>query len=274
LIITKQSGEAIDVAAIARSPMIYLDNWALSGVFANDRVRQQRLLNTLNKRGTLFLSWANVMELPAYSPIRTLFDGIGENWYPLEWSPFSCMRKEEQISPGDNSPALSASLLETYYPFVHQRVCSLSELLDLSRKYGARVQAARNKIKEAVQRLINLVKSVGAKDPSWIENEFPPISFNPQQPTRYVFTHLMRALAAERGFTFTANDGMDLVHTVVPVAYADFVLLDKSWTQRVRCLSMPGRAVYAFYEAEVDQFLDALESLEIRQTRSHEPAHK
>lgn len=250
--------------AIARSPMIYLDNWALSGVFANDVARQKRLLCTLQKRGTLLLSWANIMELPAYAPIRTLFDGIGANWYPLEWNFFSCMRKEEQQAPRHNSPSLSTNLLATYYPFVHERVCSLTELLRLISKCPTSFQAARNKIKDAVQSLVNLVKSAFLKDPNWIDKEFPPVAFYALQPTRYVFNRLMRALAAERGFTFTANDGLDLIHTVVPVAYADFVLLDKTWTQRVRALSMPGRAVHAFYEAEVDHFLNALESWAIR----------
>lgn len=261
LIVSRQNGELIDVAAIARSPMIYLDNWALSGVFANDRARQRRLLDALQKRGTLLVSWANIMELPAYPPIRALFDGIGANWYPLEWNFFLCIRKEEQLSPGQNSPALGTGLLETYYPFVHESVYSLGELLSLTGKYRERVEAARNKIKDAVQSLVNLVKSTYSKDPNWLDKEFPSIPLNPQKPTRYVLNHLMRALASESGFTFTANDGMDLVHTVVPVAYADFVLLDKSWTRRVRSLPMVGRNVYAFYEAEIDQFLDGLDSL-------------
>jgi hypothetical protein len=137
----------------------------------------------------------------------------------------------------------------------------LSSLIDLIGENRVSARAAREEIKDAIQGLVNVIKSSCSKDANSIEKEFPLIPFSAEQPTRYVFTHLMRALASERGYTFTPNDGMDLVHTVVPVAYADFVLLDKSWTGRVRSLSMPGRAVYAFYEAEIDQFLDALEQV-------------
>jgi hypothetical protein len=137
----------------------------------------------------------------------------------------------------------------------------LSSFTDLSRKYPSRVQAARQTIKDAVQRLVSAVKSGCSKDANWIEKTYPLIPFNAQHPAHYVFVQLMRALASESGFTFTPNDGMDLVHTVVPVAYADFVLLDRSWAHRVRSLSMPGRRVYAFYEPEIDQFLDALEQV-------------
>jgi hypothetical protein len=78
-----------------------------------------------------------------------------------------------------------------------------------------------------------------------------------------VFTELLRALASEKGFKFTANDGIDLLHAGVPVAYGDFVLLDKSWTRRVRALMMPGHPLYAFAEPELDSFLDAFEDCEI-----------
>jgi hypothetical protein len=85
------------------------------------------------------------------------------------------------------------------------------------------------------------------------------LPFNPQRPAAFVFNELVRILAAERGFTFTLNDAKDLFHATVPVAYSDFVLLDKYWTPRVRKIVMPDRKSFAFSEPELDEFLDAFE---------------
>jgi hypothetical protein len=137
-------------------------------------------------------------------------------------------------------------------------------VLDLLRQdNGAKAHAGQDQIKVTVRRFIDEVKQGHSKDPNWLEEKYPALPFDPQRPAVFVLGELVRALASEHGFTFTPNDGMDLFHATVPVAYSDLVLLDKSWTQRVRAIAMPGRQLYAFSEPELDQFLDVFEQCEM-----------
>ena len=269
LITSRQSDGVIDLELQTRQPTVYLDNWAMARALARDDSRRTRFLDAFKTRGTLFFSWANVLELgdsifSRSAPIRILFDGIGEHWFPIEWNPFACIRKEIAHVSGANSPALSESFLRAYYPQIHGRVLTLSAVLDLLRQdNGAKAHAGQDQIKVTVRRFIDEVKQGHSKDPNWLEEKYPALPFDPQRPAVFVLGELVRALASEHGFTFTPNDGMDLFHATVPVAYSDLVLLDKSWTQRVRAIAMPGRQLYAFSEPELDQFLDVFEQCEM-----------
>lgn len=260
MIISRQSDGVIDLELHTRPPMVYLDNWAMSRELTNNGPRRKRFIATFSLKGTLLFSWANVLELPRYKPIRTLFDGVGEHWFPLEWNPFACMRKEIAQTPGGNPPVLSETFVQAYYPYIHGQPLTLSFVLDLLQQDSG-ATARRDKIKGTVKQFVDDVKRDHSTDPGWLDKKYPVLPFDPQRPTLFVFTQLLRALALERGFTFTPNDGMDLFHTAVPVAYSDFVLLDKAWTHRARAITMPGRQFYAFYDA--DQFLDAFENCKI-----------
>ncbi len=47
--------------------------------------------------------------------------------------------------------------------------------------------------------------------------------------TRYILAEVHRQLLMDVDVHFTKNDAIDLLHTVVPAAYCDYVLLDKRW---------------------------------------------
>jgi len=269
LIVRTNPGGVFDLEVRARQPTVYLDNWALSRALAVDETRRERFLETFKTKGTLLFSWVNVMELGnsifnRSAPIRLLLDGIGEQWFPIESNPFASIKKENSQQGAANSPAFSETLIRAYYPHVHGGVLTLSSVFDLLRHdNGAKARGAQQQLKATVQQFIDEIKQGQRLDPTWLDKRYPALAFDPQRPTLFVFTELLRGLASERGFTFTPNDGIDLFHATVPVAYSDFVLLDRSWTRRVRALSMPGRALYAFAEPELDGFLDAFERCEI-----------
>jgi len=108
----------------------------MSRVFAIDSPRRKRFIEIFKVKGTLLFSWANIVELPHYEPIRVLFEGVGEHWFPLEWNPFACMRREIAQMPGGNTPALSETFIHAYYPHIHGKKLTLSSVLDLLRNDG------------------------------------------------------------------------------------------------------------------------------------------
>jgi len=179
-------------------------------------------------------------------------------------NPFATIEKENAHPKGANSPAFSESLLAAYYPHVHGASVTLSSVFDLlQHDKGAKAKETQQEVKSVSRQLIDKIKRRDKLGQDWLDKQYPHLPFDPRRPTLFVFTELLRALASEKGLAFTPNDGIDLLHASVPTAYGDFVLLDKSWTRRVRDLKMPGHLLYAFAEPELDSFLDAFEECEI-----------
>lgn len=212
MITISESDGVLDIQLHVRPPMVYLDNWAISRVLANDGPRRERFIEIFRSKGTLLFSWANVIELPLYENIPVLLDGVGENWFPVEWNPFACMRKENAQDAGGNTPALSETFVLAYSPHIHGERLTLSSMLELLRSDDPKPRRAM--IKKAAKQMVDDVKSFHAADPHWLDREHPALPFDPKRPTQYVFTQLLRMLALEP--TFSLNDGMDLFHATVP----------------------------------------------------------
>ena len=51
--------------------------------------------------------------------------------------------------------------------------------------------------------------------------------------TPIVLREVVAGLMRDKGAAITPNDAMDFFHTIVPVAYCDFVLLDGRWRDQV-----------------------------------------
>ena len=63
----------------------------------------------------------------------------------------------------------------------------------------------------------------------------------------------------------TPNDGVDFMHATVAGGWADFVLLDRQWKQRLLAVAHPKSYRWVFYRNELDAFLEAFDTCTIRQ---------
>ena len=52
---------------------------------------------------------------------------------------------------------------------------------------------------------------------------------SPQRLTRLLLTEVLRSPILNQQMNLSENDGIDYLHTVVPTAYSDIVLLDRRW---------------------------------------------
>lgn len=76
-------------------------------------------------------------------------------------------------------------------------------------------------------------------------------------------------IALNEGMKMTSQEWLDVAHTVVPVAYLDFVLLDKRWCEFVRQLRLPKNEIACVYNrSQLDRFLEAVNSFNDRTTSS------
>jgi hypothetical protein len=81
---------------------------------------------------------------------------------------------------------------------------------------------------------------------------------NLNRPAEYVFNGF-RQLIQKENFKIDTNDPLDFLHAVVPLAYADFVLLDKHWADLANKLKIPSPRVQIYSSKQVDKFIEDLE---------------
>lgn len=90
-----------------------------------------------------------------------------------------------------------------------------------------------------------------------------------QRGTRYILRELIRTLLVDQGVKISRNHAIDFMHAVVPLAYCEFVLLDKHWETQTRLvrfrlkksgLSVPLAEAYSEGENGIERFLQALEN--------------
>lgn len=243
------------VDAAIRPPSIYLDHWALRH-FSSDSKLRQRFLACLRTKGTLLFSWANALEVShntgtSADNIRCFLTDIGEHWFPVEINPIKVIKNE--AVPGNSNPCFAASFLEAYYPHIHNGHLSLNTIVDLTQdeeiKFAA--QESLGKLKSCIGKLFNRWRSEKM-------DGMETFAFSPDRPAQYVFNGV-RQLIQKENFKIDTNDPLDFLHAVTPLAYADFVLLDKHWADLAKKLKIPSPRVQVYSFKRVDQFIEDLE---------------
>lgn len=68
-----------------------------------------------------------------------------------------------------------------------------------------------------------------------------------------------RQLIQKERFKIKENDALDFLHAAVPIAYGDFVLLDKHWADLTQKLKLSPDYVKMYSPRRVETFLENLE---------------
>ena len=98
-------------------------------------------------------------------------------------------------------------------------------------------------------------------DPEWMERNYPVLAFNQSFPASFVFVNLNRTLILEaKSHQLKKGDGIDFSHAVMASAFATFGAIDKHWKRRIEALPKPNQLARIYYEPELDQMLDDIET--------------
>lgn len=252
--------ETHTVDAIPRPPLIYLDHWALRYI-SDDSSSRERVREVFEKKGTLLFSWANVLEVAANSgaslkAIQFFLSEIGEHWFPVEFNPFEVIRREKAFTHGNSNPCCASGFLKAYYPHISDGPLSLRTVCDLTQD-STFSPAYR-------QEMENLQKEILKTFRFWRSEKLKSgdiAHFDPNRPTVYVVDGFRRLIQKET-FKIGDNDAIDFLHSTVPVAYSDFVLLDGRWADLAGKLKLPLACVRVYSPRQVERFLEDLEQFE------------
>ncbi len=262
------------------SPTVYLDHWALQAFCENQQLGA-RLTAALELRGgTLALSWANLAEfikVTRQQHIRQAEDLVEANLprlFFLEADPFVVIDREAEVRAG--GPLLAAP---------HSDGKLLKEFFLQSKPVPPKVFTARDLFtwpqdQELVQRMdefkhtfcgrVQMLRGA-LKDGSQFgrDVERSPRVPEGQRGTAVILRELLRPLIVDNKKTISGNDAIDLLHAVVPIAYCNWVLLDKYWETQINSvrsrfrrtgISVPIANVFSGKPNGVERFICELES--------------
>lgn len=267
----------LEVGQIDISPSIYLDHWALR-MFSESRALADLLTKALEQRnGTLNLSWLNLAEFTKVMveeqarKAETLLEKILPNIFFLEVDFGEVIRREDYLLAG-GKPIPPHADLELLRMFSQMKTNSLNLFTahDLFKAIQDQVVARFDGLADTGIDRIEVLREKYANDPEF-QSAVKRLPSGPliQRGTRFLLREFVRALVVDRGTKITRNQVIDLFHAVVPIAYCDFVLLDKYWeTQLVRVRSrfekarmpVPCARVFSGKRGGVNRFLSELES--------------
>lgn len=253
-----------------KSPIIYLDHWAVAKIAANPGWRN-RFSEALYKHdGTLLFSLLNIVELArhinAQPNVKLLLDGVGTQWCFIDVNAPAVIEREEKWVPSEMPPCFNEAGIRSYYPYIHEGPLTLSKIVDLISGQKVRYDDIYARLDESVQQMTNVQNAIKTNDPRINPDAYKPGAFNPEQPTKYVYHSFMRGTLWS-SLKLTRNHIADLQHATVALAYADFIFLDGHWYQQALNLlkELPNLKSRIFRDSpdEMERFFGAFKNVQI-----------
>ena len=271
--------EMFGMKASVNGLTVFLDNFAVIGLAKGDPDRRRRFIASLNRGVDVLFSGSNAAELSgpqgdSFVAIREFLDEIGTRWFPVEFDPYECVKREQQLQ---GLPFFDERLLKT---FTAERLRRSPEIkiADLPASLPSDffrlglfmdwLAPQRDKIIDGKRQMgLRLRDDIMAhwaeyrKNPGWLDAKLPELPFRVDRPGTYVYGNLLRLLVREaKGRTIMPNDGIDFGQAVIGTAYASIATLDKHWKRRVEAiLPKPNRLARIYYQPELDKMVRDIE---------------
>jgi hypothetical protein len=273
--------ELFGMTASVNGLAVFLDNFAIISLAKGDSNRRRRFIATLNRGVDVLFSVSNAAELSgpqgdSFITIREFLDEIGTRWFPMEFDPYECIKRERQLQ---NLPFFCERLLKT---FTAERLRRSPEIkiADLPASLPSDffrlglfmdwLAPRRDQIIDGKRQMgLSLRDQIMAhwaeyrKDPGWLDAKLPELPLTVDRPATYLYGNLLRLLVREaKSRMIMPNDGVDFSHAVIGTAYASIATLDKHWKQRVETI-LPKASGLAriYYQPELDKMVRDIERL-------------
>lgn len=246
-------------------PTVYLDYCVIGDLARNAFMGADFRDHLLDKGGTLYLSWAHLVELfglgagPRYNSIRNYLASFGRSFVLIDSDASAVIRRESEWNPGKQNPAIDEDfcrcLVQSWNGLTDLNVGVLLEVDDnpeFFKKHQEMHRQHKNKLKQTFDAERNRYRTdrEARRILDTARDVYTPGTFL----TRYIFQQITRECVVTNE-EFNASDGLDFEHCVVSVAYCDFVALDQKWTRRCKQIDLPPTAAKVFSIKETESLL-------------------
>jgi hypothetical protein len=260
--VTLGDNDAYFVKMGMKSPIVYLDHWAVAKISGNP-VWRSRFIKALNKKGgTLLFSYLNIVELgrhlKAQPNVKVFLEEVGTHWCFIDVDAPAVIEREGKSVSSQMPPCFDERGLNSYYPYIHEGPLTLGKIVELVGVQKDRCDAIYARSDEIVAQLTAIQAAIKRGDPNINPDAYRSGGLDPKRPTRYVYYSLMRS-TLHGNLVITRNHVCDLLHATAALSQADFILLDKHWCQQAKDLlkELPNIQHRVFKDSpeEMDRFL-------------------
>jgi hypothetical protein len=268
----------ISIEQVTSRPSVYLDQWMWC-LLSEDSALRNRFIKTADDiNATVMYSIATLIELALIEDKKQL-DAIHQVIDSLDYgfsdsNPSRVIKKEEEleISGGGAfrgvNPCCDLELIKNYFLYRMDplKPFQLSAILPI-----LKADVESGKFRAMGQGFEDLTPIVlnARNDPETLcrakKRHSKKELFRKHMPyTKDIYRLAIDFVIVNENMKMSSNEWLDLLHTIVPVAYFDFVTLDKRWCHFIRTISplSPPDIAHIFSPREIDNLLINIEGFE------------
>jgi hypothetical protein len=236
----------IEIQEHFRSPMVYLDHWALNDLSLNTAYRD-RFIKIMNERGgTLRLSVVNIVEISKQgdkNQVKSILDMIRdiEDCGLINMDPRDVIRKENALISNPSlimavkNPSAEIEIVAAYLVARNRPVrWHVADIISaaISQPPSKSMSESSTKFLTDMKRLLRK----GRSDPAYrkkASERFKKLKLQGpkyQTATREIWVMAIDFVLKNKGMKMSNySEWQDLFHVIVPVSYCDIVMIDKRW---------------------------------------------
>jgi hypothetical protein len=256
-----------------QNPAVYLDFCALRAIAEQPELSARFIAVMRRARATLLVSMFTIHEFSLLTDPRhaiaadALLHELFMHIYFFNCEPFTVIAAEDAKA---SAPHGDADFFKDTLLHVTQQEPGKLNLATTFSGHSADSRPVIDQFGQTIRHSFELLQQRLATSPTARRNADNALAWlvgDRMMATKALLTCLIKPLHDDR--LPTANDAIDLMHAVVPSAYAEFVVLDRRWasavlqaTQRMRRAGMRAKVAQAFSTRRngIQEFLSALES--------------
>jgi len=260
---------AVEIQIVLPSPTIYLDYGVIGKLAGTDQ--GARLRERISDNGTLYFSWAHLIELfslgngPTFDRIVKYLASFGANFILIDADSEAVMKREREWVIGRQNPAVDETFLGVLAANWHGGSTELSignllEFMAQNDELFTSIKAMHGSFKQKVKAIVD-TQRLRYKTDKLVRKQLDGATYLYEPPivTPKVSLELGRECVRTNEI-FSASDALDFLHAIVSISYCDYVVLDKKWARRGRALNLPRGTAAIFDGTEIDKLLGSLGS--------------
>jgi len=260
----------VEIGIVLPSPTLYLDYGVIGKLAGTDQ--GERIRERICDNGTLYLSWAHLVELfslgngPTFDRIVKYLASFGASFIPIEANSETVMKREREWIEGRQNPALDEDFLGIIAAKWQggSTELSIGQLLEFMARNNDIFASMKNRhgpFKRNVKTIVDRQRHRYRSD-KLAKKQLDGANYLYEPPfvTPKVSLELTRECIRTNEI-FSESDALDFLHAIVSISYCNYVVLDKKWARRCRAMELPrGETATVLDGTEIDRLLDILRS--------------
>ena len=252
-------------------PCVYLDYCIIVDLAKDHTLGTELRECLLNKGGTLYLSWAHLIELfgvalgPTYYAIRSYLASFGRSFILIDNNAKAVIDREAAWTVGKQNPVFFEELLlelpRNWDGMSELDITTLLDVMESNSLLISNYKALHKQHKVAIKQAFDNARQKYQMDSTIRERmNNATYSYNSgTYPTNYIYQQMMRQCVITHE-EFNESDSLDFEHCVVSLAYCDYVVLDKKWARRCETINIPLEGAKVFNSLEVKDLVSEIDS--------------